>query len=73
MKQQATRQRDREQQGFVVWDQQGLVVRWPDGYSSRLSWETLRHVSLCEACHEQSHQPSSAAHQSGSAILSPTV
>jgi DUF971 family protein len=53
MQQQAIHQRAMEQHGFVVWDQQGLVVRWSDGSSQRFSWETLRHLSLCETCREQ--------------------
>ena len=46
-------QREKEQQGVVVWDQRGLVVRWSDGHSQRFSWDTLRHISLCTACESQ--------------------
>lgn len=51
----------REREGIVVWDQQGLVVVWPDGHSSRFSWETLQHLSLCTMCHEHGAQPRSAS------------
>ena len=53
MEQQAARQPETEQQEFVVWDQQGLVVVWPDKHRSRFSWEALRHVCLCPECREQ--------------------
>jgi hypothetical protein len=43
----------KERDGVVVWDQRGLVVLWPDGYSSRFSWDTLRHLSLCLDCQTQ--------------------
>ncbi len=41
------------QEGIVVWDQQGLVVVWPDGHSTRLSWATIRHACQCAECREQ--------------------
>lgn len=49
-----TNTKDRE--GIVVWDQRGVVVVWPDGHSSRFSWEILQHLSLCTDCYDQSAQ-----------------
>jgi hypothetical protein len=37
-------------EGLVVWDQRGVVVRWPNGEASHFSWETLRQLSRCDAC-----------------------
>jgi hypothetical protein len=51
----------RAREGLVVWDQQGLVVVWPDGQSRRFSWETLQHLSLCPTCHQHGAQQSSAS------------
>src|SRR5215813_2396349 len=45
-------QKGKEQDGFVVWDKQGLVVAWPDQHRSRFSWEALRHLCLCAECRE---------------------
>jgi hypothetical protein len=70
MPQLAARQPDSQPQGFIVWDRQGIVVRWPDGSSHRFSWETLHHISQCEACHEQSQQRAPLAHRSVSLTLS---
>jgi len=52
MAEKTTPQPGKEQDGFVVWDQQGLVVMWPDKHSSRFSWEALRHICLCAECRE---------------------
>jgi DUF971 family protein len=51
----------KERDGVVVWDQHGLVVLWPDGYSSRFSWDTLRHLSLCRDCQTQTGQEDTAS------------
>jgi DUF971 family protein len=53
MTEKTTPQKGKEQDGFVVWDQQGLVVVWPDKHRSRFSWEALRHICLCAECREQ--------------------
>jgi hypothetical protein len=42
-----------EQEGIVVWDQKGLVVRWPDGHCSRFLWAMLRHSCPCPKCCKQ--------------------
>ena len=52
----------KEPDGFVVWDQQGLVVVWPDQHRSRFSWEALRHFYRCAECREQ-HAGQHAASQ----------
>ena len=57
MEQQQIPQPDRIHEGFVVWDQRGLVVRWADGASRRFSWEALRHLNSCPECQ---HQPLAA-------------
>jgi DUF971 family protein len=49
---QITPQKAKEPDGLVVWDQQGLVVVWPDQHRSRFSWEALRHLCLCAECRE---------------------
>lgn len=72
MEQHAAYQREAEQ-GFVVWDRHGLVVRWPDGASQRFSWEALRHSSLCEACREQNQQHATLIQGSTSLTLSKAV
>lgn len=41
------------QDGMVVWDQKGLVVMWPDGHRSRLSWAALRAACQCAECRER--------------------
>jgi DUF971 family protein len=53
MTEKTTPQKEKEQAGFVVWDQQGLVVVWPDQHRSRFSWAALRHICLCAECREQ--------------------
>ncbi len=53
MTEKITPQKKKEQDGLVVWDQQGLVVVWPDKHRSRFSWEALRHGCLCAECREQ--------------------
>lgn len=53
MAEKTTPQKGQEQDGFVVWDQQGLVVVWPDKHCSRFSWEALRHICLCAECQKQ--------------------
>jgi len=42
-----------EHEGMIVWDQRGLVVMWPDGHRSRLSWTALRAACQCAECQEQ--------------------
>lgn len=69
MPQQAAHQGHTQHQGFIVWDHQGIVVRWPDGSSHRFSWETLHHISQCEACHEQSQRRPPIAYGSTSLTL----
>jgi DUF971 family protein len=39
--------------GVIVWDQQGLVVVWPDQHPSCFTWEALRSFCLCAECREQ--------------------
>ena len=39
-----------EREGIVVWDQNGLVVLWPDGHCSRFSWSMLRQACHCAEC-----------------------
>lgn len=41
---------DIKREGIVVWDQQGLVVVWPDGHCSRYSWTALRQGCSCSEC-----------------------
>jgi hypothetical protein len=41
---------DAEREGIVMWDQKGLVVRWPDGHCSHFLWEALRRACRCPAC-----------------------
>lgn len=53
--------KETKREGIVVWDQRGLVVVWPDGHSSRFSWETLQHISRCTECHTHGPQPLSAS------------
>ncbi len=50
-------------EGFVVWDQRGVVVRWADGASRRFSWEALRHLNGCPECHPQPFVASSPSPQ----------
>ncbi len=42
---------DTKREGIVVWDQNGLVVVWPDGHCSRFSWTALRQGCPCSECH----------------------
>jgi DUF971 family protein len=42
-----------DQEGMVAWDQKGLVVMWPDGHRSRLSWAALRASCQCAECRER--------------------
>jgi DUF971 family protein len=64
MAERKTPTKEQEREGIVVWDQRGLVVVWPDGQSSRFSWETLQHLSLCTMCHNHGAQPSSESQYS---------
>jgi DUF971 family protein len=48
-----TLRQEKRRDGVVVWDQRGLVVVWPDGYSGSFSWEMLRHISACTECQGQ--------------------
>lgn len=57
MEEQQVLQQESVQEGFVVWDQRGLVVRWSDGASRRFSWDALRHINGCPECQ---HQPLAA-------------
>jgi len=45
-------QKGQKLDGLVAWDQQGLVVVWPDKHRSRFSWEALRSICLCAECQE---------------------
>jgi len=47
-------QREKQQEGMLMSDQQGVVIAWRDGQARRFSWETLRHLSTCEECQQQS-------------------
>ncbi len=61
------------QDGIVVWDQRGVVVRWADGEASRFSWETLRHVSGCDACLARTSPEEASTHHSPVSTLSLTL
>lgn len=50
-------QRDRQQEGMLMSDQQGVVIAWRDGQVRRFSWTELRHLSICEDCQQQSVHP----------------
>jgi DUF971 family protein len=63
MEKQQAPQPDSVHEGFVVWDQHGLVVRWADGASRRFSWEALRHLNGCPACQHQPFAAQSTAPQ----------
>ena len=54
-------QRERQQEGMLMSDQQGVVIAWRDGQARRFSWEMLRHLSVCEDCQQQSVQPHAIA------------
>lgn len=63
MVERTTPAKTKEREGIVVWDQHGLVVVWPEGHSSRFSWETLQHISRCAECHTHSPQPPITSHR----------
>ena len=44
------------QEGIVVWDQDGMVVAWPDGLARRFSWDLLRQLSMNKELSGQSAQ-----------------
>ena len=45
---------EKQQEGMLISDQQGVVIAWRDGHARRFSWELLRHLSVCEDCQQQS-------------------
>jgi hypothetical protein len=53
--------RDRQQEGILMSDQQGVVIAWRDGQVRRFSWTQLRHLSVCEDCQRQSEQVNAIA------------
>lgn len=55
-------QRETQQEGLLMSDQQGVVIAWRDGQARRFSWELLRHLSVCEDCQQQSVHPNVIAH-----------
>ena len=48
------------QEGIVVWDQEGMVIAWPDGLARRFSWDLLRQLSMNKELSGQSAQQESA-------------
>lgn len=54
-------QRETQQEGMLMSDQQGVVIAWRDGQARRFSWELLRHLSVCEDCQQQSGHPTAIA------------
>jgi DUF971 family protein len=54
-------QREKQQEGMLMSDQQGVVIAWRDGQARRFSWEMLRHLSVCEDCQQQSVHPTAIA------------
>ncbi len=48
------------QEGIVVWDQEGMVIAWPDGLARRFSWDLLRQLSMNKEMSGQSAQPEAA-------------
>ncbi len=54
-------QREKQQEGMLVSDQQGVVIAWRDGQARRFSWELLRHLSFCEDCQQQNVHPHAIA------------
>lgn len=36
--------------GVIVWDQEGVVIVWADGHTSRFSWPFLRSACPCAEC-----------------------
>jgi len=57
----AVAQREKQQEGMLMSDQQGVVIAWRDGQARRFSWEMLRHLSVCEDCQQQSVHPNAIA------------
>jgi DUF971 family protein len=57
----AVAQREKQQEGMLMSDQQGVVIAWRDGQARRFSWEMLRHLSVCEDCQQQSVHPTAIA------------
>lgn len=55
-----TRTKSHTQEGIVVWDQQGMVIAWPDGLARRFSWDLLRQLSMNKELSGQSAQPEAA-------------
>lgn len=60
-------QRETQQEGMLMSDQQGVVIAWRDGQARRFSWELLRHLSVCEDCQQQSVHPNVIAHPTAKA------
>jgi DUF971 family protein len=60
-------QREKQQEGMLMSDQQGVVIAWRDGQARRFSWELLRHLSVCEDCQQQSVHPNAIAHPTAKA------
>jgi DUF971 family protein len=55
-----------DHEGMIAWDQRGLVVLWPDGHRSSLSWVALRAACQCAECHElRGRTPSTSGLSSG--------
>ena len=49
-------QNEKEHEGIVVWDKKGVVVLWPDGHRSRLSWSVLRQACQCLECQKREQE-----------------
>jgi len=60
-------QREKQQEGMLMSDQQGVVIAWHDGQARRFSWELLRHLSVCEDCQQQSVHPNAIAQHTAKA------
>ena len=60
-------QREKQQEGMLMSDPQGVVIAWRDGQARRFSWELLRHLSVCEDCQQQSVHPNAIAHPAAKA------
>jgi DUF971 family protein len=54
-------QKERQQEGMLMADPQGVVVAWRDGQVRRFSWALLRHLSVCDECQQQSVHPHAIA------------
>jgi hypothetical protein len=54
-------QREKQQEGMLLSDPQGVVIAWRDGQVRRFSWTLLRHLSVCEDCQQQSGHPNAIA------------